>query len=304
MFDTRPDLDLDLVDRARLALKVVELPPLLQLLERQVDVHRVILTHPALEVADRRGGGESGLRLGLPVTGEQQPDLRARPGEVDVLVILAVIGRQRVAEDHAGVGCLLLHVILQRLDDLAVVGVLRVEVRVLEDLTGGGLLPVGFGHLERRGDRLAMRVAQELGEIARLGPLGRDDADELHRPGHHLAIDAEVEDAGAFHRRGHSLDVLAGDLLDPRHDLLPVVEAIQRERLDDDVGEHPVQPLLHLVGEPRHDRVDHDHRRDAEHHADDARQRDVPGLQITPAEDVLVHRTASLQGHWSLVIGH
>ena len=91
-------------------------------------------------------------------------------------------------------------------------------------------------------------------------------------------------------------DLVAARLLHPGHHLLGVVEPVERGRLDHDVGEDAVQPVAHLVGEPGHDRVDHDHRGHAEHHADHAGQRDVAGAEIPPAEQVLVHVGHSFRG--------
>ena len=301
--DARPGLDLDLVDRADVPVEVIEEARLLQVLEGHVDVSRVVLAHAALEVAHGGERRRTRLGLGLAEAGDQQHDRGARRGDEEVLVPLLMEGRERIAEDRARVGRLLIHLLLQLILEELVELVVRVGLEVLEHLGGRCLLLVRVGHVERRGERSALAVEQELGEVARPGPLLGGDADELDRLVPDLAVDAEVDDPGALHRRGHGQDVVAGGLLDPRHDLLPVVEPIEGQRLDVDVGEHAVEAVAHLVGEAGHHGVDHDHRGDAQHHADDARQRDVPRPEIPPAEQVFVHLVDSLRMGRTAILG-
>src|SRR4051794_17164506 len=47
--------------------------------------------------------------------------------------------------------------------------------------------------------------------------------------------------------------------------------------------------ILHLMRESLHHGIDDDHRRHAEHHADDRCQRDVSRAKIAPAENKFVH---------------
>ena len=66
-------------------------------------------------------------------------------------------------------------------------------------------------------------------------------------------------------------------------------KAVERAAFEDDVGEDAVDAVLHLVREAFHHGVDDDHRRHAEHHADDRGQRDVARAEIAPAEQKFVH---------------
>ena len=95
--------------------------------------------------------------------------------------------------------------------------------------------------------RLALVVEEELGEVARLAPAPRA-ATPMSCTWRviELAAELELQHAEGFHRRGHRRDLVAGDLLDPRHHLVGVVEAVEVVRLDDDVGEEAVQPVAHL----------------------------------------------------------
>ena len=74
-----------------------------------------------------------------------------------------------------------------------------------------------------------------------------------------------------------------------RHVPVGVGDAVERAALEHDVREDAVDPLLHLVREAFHHGVDDDHRRHAEHHADDRHQRDVARPQIPPAKQKFVH---------------
>ena len=66
-----------------------------------------------------------------------------------------------------------------------------------------------------------------------------------------------------------------------RHVPLGVGDAVQALALEHDVREDSVDPILHLVREAFHHGVDDDHRRHAEHHADDRYQRDIAGAADT-----------------------
>src|SRR5271170_835774 len=57
-----------------------------------------------------------------------------------------------------------------------------------------------------------------------------------------------------------------------------------------------MQAVAHLFAEPGHHRVDHDHGRHTEHHADDARQGDVLGPQVPPTKQVFIHGHDSFRG--------
>ena len=80
-----------------------------------------------------------------------------------------------------------------------------------------------------------------------------------------------------------------GHAADFRHVALGVGKAVERLAFEHDVGEDAVDAVLHLVREALHHAVDDDHRRHAEHHADDRSQRDVARAQIAPAEQKFVH---------------
>ena len=95
------------------------------------------------------------------------------------------------------------------------------------------------------------------------------------------------------------LDVVAAGAADLLHVPLRVLEAGEGMALEDDVGEDPVDPRLHLVGEAGHHGVDDDHRRHAKSHTDDARQGDPAGAEVAPAEEEGVQGDqSSVCGRW------
>ena len=122
------------------------------------------------------------------------------------------------------------------------------------------------------------------------GGVGRFvDADQADLAGDVLIAAGEAEHRGDVDGRRHAGDVLAGDLADLLHVVIGVGDAVERAAFEDDVGEDAVDAILHLVGEAFHHGVDDDHRRDAEHHADDRDERDVASAEVAPAEEEFVH---------------
>ena len=180
---SRPDLDLDLVDGPP-TVGANQQSRLLQLLERNIDVGRVILAHAALEVADDRERVETRLRL-LAGHGESQADLGAEVREEDVrLTLPRVPCRQRIADDRALIGNLLAPLDLELLLQGSFESVFRFPFDLLQTGPGRRDLLEPLGHLERRLDLRALLVEEELGEVAGLGPFLGPNADDLDRPRH------------------------------------------------------------------------------------------------------------------------
>ena len=173
------------------------------------------------------------------------------------------------------------------------------------------LLAVPFDPLERVrrqveiGVRRVLLANQELGEPADGGAPVRVDADEPHRLGDDRAAIAELQDGEGFDGRGDGFDLIAGRSgLDFRDDLVRGervavrvrdVEPVGAVGVDDDIGQHAVEPVLELGAEPAHHRVHDDERRHAKHDADDADEREVASLQVADAEEQLVHGNPSPQ---------
>ena len=84
---------------------------------------------------------------------------------------------------------------------------------------------------------------------------------------------------------------VAGHVANLGHAAVGIGEAVERLALEHEVGEDAVDPVLHLVREAFHHGVDDDHRRHAEHHADDRSQRDVARAEVAPAEQKFVHES-------------
>jgi hypothetical protein len=135
------------------------------------------------------------------------------------------------------------------------------------------------------------RVLQVLHELADPGLAERVDADQADRPRVHLAVALVLvlQQGGGLDDRGDGLDLGADQLLHLADLALVIGEAVERFRLDRDMGLQAAQPFLQLGGEPAHDAVDDDQRRHAEHDADDARQGQVTRPEVTPGEQQLVH---------------
>src|SRR5208337_3623727 len=285
---SRPHLDLDLVDGPP-TVGANQQSRLLQLLERNINVCRVILAHSALEKTHDREFVETRLWL-LAGRGESQADLGAEVREVDVrLTLPRVPCPQRIADDRALIGNLLAPLDLELLLQGSFESVFRFPFDFLQTGPGRRDLLEPLRHLEGRLDLRAILVEEELGEITGSCPFRGPNADDLNRPRHRPAADAVLENARSLHGRSHGENIVTPCLLDPGHDFLEVVEAIHRGRLDHEIGKNTMQPVAHLVREPGHHRVDHDHRGDPEHDADHAGKRDVASAKIAPAEQVLVH---------------
>ena len=93
-----------------------------------------------------------------------------------------------------------------------------------------------------------------------------------------------------MHGGCQAFQVVAQDVMDFGRDCHGVVDAVEALRSDDDVREDSVQPVVHLGSEARHDAVDHDHRCDTQHYADDGRQRDIPCAQVARGKKKFEHR--------------
>jgi len=132
-------------------------------------------------------------------------------------------------------------------------------------------------------------MLEEAAEVADLRVGRLVDAHEHDRPKDVLAADLKADHRRRGDGRRHPGDRVTGDPPDLAHVPLGILEAGIGMGGEDDVGEDPVDPVLHLVREPRHHRVDDDHRGHAERDADHARQRDPTGAEVTPAEQELVH---------------
>src|SRR5208337_2662586 len=292
---SRPHLDLDLVDGPP-TVGANQQSRLLQLLEWNINVCRVILAHSALEKTHDREFVETRLWL-LAGRGESQADLGAEVREVDVrLTLPRVPCPQRIADDRALIGNLLAPLDLELLLQGSFESVFRFPFDFLQTGPGRRDLLEPLRHLEGRLDLRAILVEEELGEITGSCPFRGPNADDLNRPRHRPAADAVLENARSLHGRSHGENIVTPCLLDPGHDFLEVVEAIHRGRLDHEIGKNTMQPVAHLVREPGHHRVDHDHRGDPEHDADHAGKRDVASAKIAPAEQVLVHVDHSFPG--------
>ena len=135
------------------------------------------------------------------------------------------------------------------------------------------------------------RMLQVLGEIADPCVSLFIDADEHDLPRALLAVELEAEDGRRVNCRRHAGNRVAGDAADLLHVPGGVRKTLGGVRFEHDVGENAVDAIPHLVGEAGHDAVDDDHRRHAEHHADNRSQRDIPRPQIPPAKQDLVHVT-------------
>ena len=139
------------------------------------------------------------------------------------------------------------------------------------------------------------RVLQVFAEVTH-GPLRLGiDADQLNRARDRLVANLEVQHGRHDHRRRHRFNVIARNLADRFHVPVGVSETVHRSGFHDQVRQNPVDPVLHLRRESRHHTVDHDHRGHAERHADDRRQGNIAGAQITPGEEQLVHSSSFLR---------
>ena len=122
------------------------------------------------------------------------------------------------------------------------------------------------------------------------------DSDQHHLARNPLAANLKVEHRRHGHRGRHPRDLITARPPDLLHVPVGILKTGERVALKREVREDAVNPGLHLVGEAGHHGVDDDHRRHAESHADDARQRDPPGAKIAPAKQELVHAGRSLTG--------
>ena len=283
---------------------------MLQVIERHEYGTGVVLAHFRLGVADDHETIVDRQQLG-PADGRQS-DLVAGEEEEAVLVDHCAVGEvflvtkacDGVADDRAA-------------DRFGRAGPLfrrwrgvRIEVldsgrrreRHLPHLVAGqGLGP----RLETRWDRVAPLVLQELLEAAHRRPALWIDTDQLHLLGYDgvtdRAWDGELHEGEDLDRRRYRLHVLADiRLADAAHLAFGVGKPLHLDRLDDDVGQHAVQPVAEFGAEPGHDAVDDDQGRHAEHDADDAHQRQVAGQQVTPAEEEFVHpvHPSAVSGEW------
>ena len=152
-----------------------------------------------------------------------------------------------------------------------------------------------FAEIERQ-LRAVAGMLEVATEVADPGVRRLVDPDEHDLPGDPLAADLKVEHRRDGHRGRHTDDVIASRSADLVHVPLGILKPGERVALEDEVREDAVDPRLHLVREAGHHRIDDDHRRHSERHADDARQRDPAGAEISPAEKEFVHRRAGLTG--------
>ena len=115
------------------------------------------------------------------------------------------------------------------------------------------------------------------------------DADHVHLVGDPGAAPLVAQHGRHDADRRHAVDVVAGDLPDLLHVPVGVAHAFQRAAFQDHVADDAADAALHLAAEAGHHAVDDDHRRHAQHDADDRREGDVARAEVAPAEEELVH---------------
>ena len=147
------------------------------------------------------------------------------------------------------------------------------------------------------------RVLQVLGKIAHLALRLLVDADHLDLVGHPRAAPLVAQHGRHDADRRHAFDIVAGDPPDLLHVPVGVAHALQRSAFEDHVADDAADVGLHLVAEAGHDAIDDDHRRHAQHDADDRREGDVSRAEVTPAEDEFVHGEEGLGIRMRLELG-
>ena len=101
--------------------------------------------------------------------------------------------------------------------------------------------------------------------------------------------DPIIKHCGYVNRRRHRLDIVSSDFLNPLHVPTTVRKTFQSMTIEYDIRENAVNAILHLVRKPTHHAIDDNQRCDTKRDANHRSQCNVASLQVTPAENQLVH---------------
>ena len=105
----------------------------------------------------------------------------------------------------------------------------------------------------------------------------------------HPEIKIKRINAGAGYNAKLQTMIAGGNPPDLFHVPRRVGHPVETAALERHVGQDAVDAVFHLGREARHHRIDNNHRRHTQHHANDRRQGNVPRAEVTPAEEQFVH---------------